>query len=93
MALPTRSGFDTSADRSGGGARELEVARELRASPLALLAGAEHGGRVIRHDDRHRELGDVEDAAAERGGTFSPSRRFSSSLFSGRVDEEGTTRW
>ena len=61
-----RCGFDTSPCRSGDGARELEILRQLAAMPPALLARSEHRGGVERHDDGHRELGHVEDPAAER---------------------------
>ncbi len=51
---------------AGRRCREREVLGQLRASPVPLLPGAEHRGGVERDDDGHRQLGDVEKAAAER---------------------------
>ena len=74
MELPTRSGFDTSACRPGDCARELEVVRQLGATPPALLARPQHRGRVERHDDRHRELGQVVDLIDRFRGPFEPEK-------------------
>src|SRR4029079_152293 len=66
VELPVRCGFDTSAYRSGDGARELEILGQLGATLPAFVACPQHRRGMERHDDGHRELGHVEDAAAER---------------------------